>query len=214
MNIFSGTNFTGGKYHSVVLDNTNGIIMSEFTQQYNAGGFDGTMTDEAFDLQVRERIQEYSDPNSRLQSMALNVENTFYDSGFSRETKLKLTSFISLRKDTFLWLSTFEHNKPRLTASEESSFAIGLRTQAQLYPESDYYGTPVMRCAIMGRVGKLRSSLWDYDVSPLLEVAGKMSWYLGRGDGKWRAVEWAGTNSTSSKVSASLAILSMAISHR
>lgn len=187
MNIFSGTNFTGGKYHSVVLDNTNGIIMSEFTQQYNAGGFDGTMTDDAFDLQVRERIQEYSDPNSRLQSMALNVENTFYDSGFSRETKLKLTSFISLRKDTFLWLSTFEHNKPRLTASEESSFAIGLRTQAQLYPESDYYGTPVMRCAIMGRVGKLRSSLWDYDVSPLLEVAGKMSWYLGRGDGKWRA---------------------------
>ncbi len=186
INMFTGVNFTGGKYHSVVSHNNSGIVMSEFTQQYNAGGSDGTMTDENFDLMVRERIQEYSDPNSRLQSMALNVENTFYDSGFSRETKLKLTSFISLRKDTFLWLSTYEHNKPRLTASEESSFAIGLRTQAQLYPESDYYGTPVMRCAIMGRVGKLRSSLWEYDVSPLLEVAGKMSWYLGRGDGKWR----------------------------
>ena len=188
MNIFSGCNFDGTKYHSFVESSSGGgILLSEYTQQYNAGGFDGTMSDDVFDTMVREQIQEYADPNARVQSLALNVENTFYDSGFSRATKLKLTSFISIRKDTFLWLSTYEHNKPRLTASEESSLAIGLRSQAQLYPESDYYGTPVMRCAIMGRVGKLRSSLWEYDVSPLIEIAGKMSWYLGRGDGKWRA---------------------------
>lgn len=186
MNVFSGNNYDGSKYHSFILDQSNGIVLSEYTQQYNQGGFDGTMTDEIFDTMVREKIQEYADPNSRLQSMALNVENTFYDSGFSRETKLKLTSFIAQRKDTFLWLATHEHGAKRLVASEESSLAIGLRTQAQLYPESSYYGTPVMRCAIMGRVGKLRSSLWDHDVSPLLEIAGKMAWYLGKGDGKWR----------------------------
>lgn len=186
MNLFSAANYDGAKYHSFVMDDSSGVVMSEFTQQYNAGGADGTMTDASFDLMVRDRITEYSDPNSRLQSMALNVENTFYDSGFSRDTKLKLTAFISQRKDTFLWLSTYEHGALRLTASEESSLAIGLRSQAQLYPESDYYGTPVMRCAIMGRVGKLRASLWSHDVSPLLEIAGKMAWYLGRGDGKWR----------------------------
>lgn len=186
MNIFGATNYSGAKYHSFILDSSSGIVMSEFTQQYAAGGFDGTMTNEVFDEMVRDRIQDYADPNHRLQSMALNVENTFYDSGFSLETKLKLTSFIAERKDTFLWLSTHEHAAIRKTASEESSTAIGLRTQAQLYPESDYYGTPVMRCAIMGRVGKLRSSLWDFDVSPLIEIAGKMAWYLGRGDGKWR----------------------------
>lgn len=186
MNMFGACNYSGSKYHSFILDTSSGIVMSEFTQQYAGGGFDGTMTNEVFDEMVRDRIQDYADPNSRLQSMALNVENTFYDSGFSLETKLKLTAFIAERKDTFLWLATHEHGAIRKTASEESSTAIGLRTQAQLYPESDYYGTPVMRCAIMGRVGKLRSSLWDSDVSPLIEVAGKMAWYLGRGDGKWR----------------------------
>jgi hypothetical protein len=185
-NLFGGTNYDGGKYHTYTLEHNDGVVMSEFTQQYAKGGDDGTMSDAAYDAAVAERIQEYSDPNSRLMSMALNVENTFYDSGFTRETKLKLTSFISQRKDTFLWLSTHEHGRIRKTASEESSMSIGLRTQAQLYPESDYYGTPVMRCAIMGRVGKMRSSLWEHDVSPLLEVAGKMAWYLGRGDGRWR----------------------------
>lgn len=187
VNIFSAKNYDGSNYHSFKLDSGSGILMSEYTQQYNAGGFDGTMTDQVFDETVRDRIQDYADPNNRLQSMALNVENTFYDSGFSLATKLKLTSFIAERKDTFLWLSTHEHGAIRKTASEESSTAIGLRTQAQLYPESDYYGTPVMRCAIMGRVGKLRSSLWNHDVSPLIEVAGKLAWYLGRGDGQWRA---------------------------
>ncbi len=185
MNIFGGTKYSGGKYHTLVAE-AGGVVLSEFTQTYAAGGDDGTMTDAKFDELVAEKIQEYSDPNSRLMSMALNVENTFYDSGFSLDTKKKLTAFISQRKDTFLWLSTFEHGQIRKTASEESSTAIGLRSQAQLYPESDYYGTPVMRCAIMGRVGKLRSSLWAHDVSPLVEVAGKMAWYLGRGDGKWR----------------------------
>jgi hypothetical protein len=187
MNVWGATNYDATPYHTFQLDKTNGIVMSEYTQQYNQGGDDGTMDDATLDKMVAEKIQEYADPNSRLQSMALNVENTFYDSGFTRETKLKLTSFIARRKDTFLWLSTHEHGKIRKSASEESSMAIGLRTQAQLFPESDYYGTPVMRCAIMGRVGKLRSSLWVDDVSPLLEVCGKMSAYMGRGDGKWRA---------------------------
>lgn len=187
MNVYGATNYDATPYHTFQLDNSSGIVMSEFTQQYNAGGFDGTMTNEVLDAMVAERIQEYADPNSKLQSMALNVENTFYDSGFTRDTKLKLTSFIARRKDTFLWLSTHEHGHIRKTATEESSMAIGLRTQAQLYPESDYYGTPVMRCAIMGRVGKIRSSLWVDDVSPLLEVAGKMAAYLGRGDGQWRS---------------------------
>lgn len=187
MNVYGACNYDTTPYYTFLGDSTNGVVMTEFTQQYNAGGDDGTMDHATLDKMVRERIQEYSDPNARVQSMALNVENTFYDSGFTRETKLKLTHFISRRKDTFLWLQTHEHGFPRKTASEESSMAIGLRTQAQLYPESDYYGTPVMRCAIFGRVGKLRSSLWVDDVSPLLEVAGKMSAYLGRGDGKWRA---------------------------
>lgn len=187
INLFSAANYDSSKYHTFVLESDNVVVISEFTQQYCNGGDDGTMDDTSFDLMVRDAIQEYADPNSRLQSMALNVENTFYDSGFTRETKLKLTSFIAERKDTFLWLATYEHNATRLAASEESSLAIGLRTQAQLYPESDYYGTPVMRCAIMGRVGKYRGSLWTYDVSPLIEVAGKMAWYLGRGDGVWRA---------------------------
>lgn len=187
MNVYGVCNYDNAPYHTLVGDSTNGIVMTEFTQQYNAGGDDGTMDHATLDKMVASRIQEYADPNSRLQSMALNVENTFYDSGFTRETKLKLTSFIARRKDTFLWLSTHEHGYPRKSASEESSMAIGLRTQAQLYPESDYYGTPVMRCAIMGRVGKLRSSLWVDDVSPLLEVCGKMSAYLGAGNGQWRA---------------------------
>lgn len=55
-------------------------------------------------------------------------------------------------------LGTHTVGDRELTASEEHSLAIALRTRLQMYPESDYFGTPVLRGMIVGRSGKLRNS--------------------------------------------------------
>ncbi len=94
---------------------------------------------------------------------------------------------ISIRKDTAVVLSTFDAGGPTLTASEDSSLAVALRTRAQMYPESDYFGTPVMRAMIVGRDGKLMNSQYTGRLPVSLELASKSARYMGAGNGKWKS---------------------------
>lgn len=185
MNIFGGHSFSGWKYDTFQLDST-GIALSSVSNIFNQSGSDGTMNDEEFAKLVSARVKEYSNPNSELQENAIHVESVMYDSGYPLATKYDLLNFISLRKDTCVFLSTFESGAMRLTPSEETSLAIALRTRAEFYPESDYFGTPVMRAYIQGRVAKLRTSLWKGDVSPLYEIGKKLAAYMGSGNGRWK----------------------------
>ena len=73
-----------------------------------------------------------------------------------------------------------------MTASQENSLAVSLRTYAQMYPESEYFGTGVCRALIMGRDGKLRSSNWDNRVPVTMEVASKAAAYMGASNGIWK----------------------------
>lgn len=184
-NIIGGHNFNGWKYNTFQLDKA-GVLLSPVTNIFNQSGSDGTMNDELFAKLVESRVSEYGNPNSELMENAVHVESVIYDSGFPLETKYKLLNFISQRKDTFVFLSTFEHGKRRLTPSEDTSTAIALRTRAEFYPESDYFGTPVMRAYIQGRSAKIRTSTWRHDVSPLYSIGKKLSNYMGSGNGKWK----------------------------
>jgi hypothetical protein len=153
---------------------------------FAAGGSDGTMTQASFDQLVREEMEAYLDPNNPVQELAVNVESIIYDTGFSLATKYALLGFIGVRKDTFVNLSTYEAGTRILEPSEEHSIAIALRTRAQMYPESDHFGTPVMRTMIMGRSGKIRDSLYTAEVPLTYEVAIKSARYMGASNGAWK----------------------------
>ena len=56
-----------------------------------------------------------------------------------------LLKIIAIRKDTFCVLAVHDVDGVTLTPAQESSLALALRTRAQTYPESEYYGTGVMR---------------------------------------------------------------------
>ena len=190
-NMFTGSSLEAYPYHTFQIDNGTGanagVPLSEFTNLYAGGSSDGTMSDANFAKLVEEKVIEYRDANAQVQNTALNVESIIYDSGFPLETKYALCSFIAVRKDTFVALGTHEVGGQKLTASEDNSLAIALRTRLQFYPESDYFGTPVMRGMIMGRSGKLRSSQFKERISPLIEIAIKSARYMGAGNGIWKA---------------------------
>jgi hypothetical protein len=186
-NIISGVSSFNVPYHSFVfVDAPNAFRFSEYSNLYARGGSDGTMNDEIFAELVSADVKRYADANDVLQDIALNVESIIYDSGFPLTTKQDLCNFISLRKDTFVVLGTHTVGERELTAAEEHSIAIALRTRLQMFPESDYFGTPVMRGMIMGRSGRIRNSQYTEPVSTTYEVAVKSARYMGASDGRWR----------------------------
>jgi hypothetical protein len=150
-------------------------------------GSDGSMTDQVLADAVVEKMAEYLDPNSVIMDNAYNVESIFYDSGFPIDTKFELCNFIANRKDTFVVLSTYDVNDRVLSPSEEHSLAIALRTRLQMFPESDYFGTPVMRGLVMGRSGRIRNSKYTKRLPLTAELAIKSARYMGASNGKWRS---------------------------
>ncbi len=136
---------------------------------------------------VAQRVSEYADPNSNLMDTAVHVESIIYDSGFAIETKMALCKFISERKDTAVVLSTYDVDGEPMTAAQELSVAVALRTRLQSYPESEYYGTAVMRGVIVGRYGTLRNSQYGKKLPLTLELASKAADMMGSGNGIWNA---------------------------
>jgi hypothetical protein len=186
-NFFSGQSSQGVEYHSFqFVDDFNSIRISEYSNLMAKGGSDGTMNDDLFAHLVGNRLEEYLDLNSELQEVAVNVESIFYDSGYPLETKYKIANFISHRKDTFAILSTHDVNDYIKSASEEHSIAIALRTRLQMFPESDYFGTPVMRGMIVGRCARLRNSQFGKHLPLSAEIAIKSARYMGASQGSWK----------------------------
>lgn len=186
-NFVSGVSSFNVPYHSFVfVDNNNSTRFSELTNIYAAGSSDGTMNDTVHAQLVEEAMAAYLDPNNEVQDLAYNVESIIYDTGFPLSTKYSLCNFIAQRKDTFTALGTHTVGDRILDASEEHSIAIALRTRLQMYPESDFFGTPVMRGMIIGRSGKLRNSQYTKHLPLTAEIAIKSARFMGAGNGRWK----------------------------
>lgn len=186
-NFISGVSSNGAPYQSFVFaEANNSVRLTPLTNVYAAGGTDGTVDNASFATAVGIYMDRYLDPNDELMDIAKHVESIIYDSGFPLETKKKLCNFIALRKDTFVILGTHTDDGPELTASEEYSLGISLRTQLRLTPESEYFGTSVMRGLVMGRSGKIRGSKWKKPTSAAYEVLVKSSKYMGASNGRWK----------------------------
>lgn len=186
-NIVNGTTSSGTPYYTYQF--ADGVRLNEYTNIYAGGSSDGTMSNQLFATEVGNIVREYNNPNSPLMEDAYHVESIIYDTGFPLQTKYDLLNFIAIRKDTNVVLCTYEDGGPKMTANQESSLALALRTRARMFPESEYFGTGVFRCLIMGRDGKLRTDNWIKRVPVVMELASKAAGYMGAGNGIWNGVE-------------------------
>jgi hypothetical protein len=188
VNIFTGTNSNGAPYNAIelVTDVDSPIYLNESTSLYAAGATDGTMDEEElFPDLVAARVAAYADETSPLQDTAMYPESIIYDTGFPMEVKYELIKFISVRRDTFVVLTTYVVGGPEMSAANENSAALLLMARVQSYPESDYFGTAVMRGLIMGRYGVLKNSAYKKKLPITIELAAMSSRMMGAGNGRW-----------------------------
>lgn len=201
VNIFTGLNSNGVPYNSIemITDINNPVTLNEYTSLYAAGATDGTFKEysyvtvngqlvedpNSFHALVSERVAQYADETSYLQDTAMYPESIIYDTGFPMETKNELIKFISIRRDTFVVLSTYVVGGPEMSAANENSAALMLMSRIQAYPESDYFGTAVVRGLVMGRYGYLKNTTYKKKLPITIELATMAARMMGAGNGRW-----------------------------
>ncbi len=187
INPFTATSTDGIPYYSVELESVaNGNQrFGDSSQVFGAGGSDGTMSNAAFDLLVRNELSNYGYTEYPLLDWAKYPMSAYYDSGFELDTKFAFFNVMARRKDVGIVLSTHVYGKPQLLPSEESSMAMTLNNMARNYPESVLHGTSVVRCLIFGHSGKLINGALRGYVPLTIEALSKFSAYMGAGNGLW-----------------------------
>lgn len=188
INIIGATSSKNVPYHALQIATVgeNVVRLSENSVFYAEGGSDGTLNEQVFADLVAAEVSEYANPNSELTDMTLHPESIIYDSGFPLATKYALCKFLAIRKDTMVVLGTHDTLGRTLTASQESSLALALRTRLQLYPESEIHGTHVCRGMIVGRSGKMIGTRYSKRLPLTLEIAAKAADYMGASNGRWK----------------------------
>jgi len=197
IDIFSGHSSSGKDYFTVEMDGTaptlaagqKEVHVSKATPLFLSGGSDGTMSNSVFEALVLVELAKYLDPNSQVIDNATNVETHVYDSGFSLPVKKAMFNLIALRKDTVAVVGTHIHNPGGGVAplADERAMAVLLKTSAKLFPESDFFGTPVARAVICAGAYKLYSSLTGDYYSSVFELAIKSARMMSAGNYHWKS---------------------------
>jgi len=150
-------------------------------------GSDGTINDVMFNQLVEAEMNAYADENSDVMDTAINKETIIYDSGFPLDTKLALTNFITIRKNTCVILSTHDDSLQNKVLSLTDSRAIAqtLKSRLKLNPESMEFGTGVARAAIVLGGGDDASEIYETKLPVTYELADKLSKRMGAGNYEW-----------------------------
>lgn len=212
VNIFTGVDYNGDYYRNVDYTNSvkfGGVRLGKDSIIYATGGSDGIPfkngaidrleTLRLYDEAVRDWCQYEFVENNPVFDSAKFPFTTLWDSGFSMKTKTAM--LLPMGQHKRIWTALATHSvadyldpsavnlqfiqQEQLSGSEEISRASALRTAAAIYPESEVYGTPIVRAIIVGRSGQLRSKrVRDY--LPLtISIADKVAAYCGAGNGVW-----------------------------
>ena len=191
-NIVGGCDSSGTPYHTFVFTTaSNAVRLTEYTNVYAEGGSDGTMSDANLNAFVKAEMLRYLDENDPLAGDQIgHPETHFWDTGFPLDVKNVLPAFMSIRKDTFTNLATFDATDRVLTESEEMSLGIALRTRARMYPESDFFGTSSCRAMITSGSMFILNSLWKKRVPLNFDFFTKVCRYAGASNGIWKAGEY------------------------
>lgn len=199
INMFSCKSTKNIKYFSVMYSDENAAVgenqreinMGANTPIFLDGGSDGSLTNAEYEKLVVREMQEYADPDSKYMDLAINVESMLYDSGYTLPTKTELANFIALRKDTHLAYSTHDASMGErdLPLSEARAVGVAIKTRLKLSPESEYFGTGVMRAVILAGTGKLRDGSTADRIPLTFELAVNSGKMMGAGNGKWKRNE-------------------------
>lgn len=187
-NFLSGLNLAGNPYISYIVlgPSGGGLLLNDVATRYATGGSDGTMNNTTFDALVANEAANFGNGAYPLRDTALYPFTAIYDSGFSIGTKYKLLTPLGTRKAIAVHLSTQDVAQPQNTASADSSIAVALYNAARIYNESVFYGTSTCRATVTKQSGKLLNSTWKKLVPLNLEIANKLSKYMGSSDGIWK----------------------------
>ena len=187
LNLLGFTSSNGSPYQSIkVVDVPGSVRMTKNSNHFLDGASDGVITEALLDQLVADDMEQYQNQLTEYHDLVLHPESIIYESGFNLATKRALCKFISKRKDTFVVLATYAHNAPASQLSDQTSVGIALKTMLELYPESSYFGTSVMRGMIMGGAGDMINSLYKKRVPTTYEVNCMASAYMGAANGAWK----------------------------
>lgn len=214
LNPFTGHDYNNIPYHAFTVDNSQlfgGVSFANGAVHYATGGSDGLIYDQngnpdrlanlkAFDLAVRNEMENWGDLDATMLDAAMYPVSTLWDTGFSLDTKKAMLIPMSKRKDLYVVLSTEAvadfvdpsldsswQYMPQNSLAEEISIGAILATTAQLYPESELYGTGTCRCVIVGQSGKLADGTWAGWLPLTIDLAYKVARYMGAADTFWKA---------------------------
>ena len=187
-NFIGGTSSAGTPYHSFIFtDEANSVRLSAVTNIYAEGGSDGTMTAASFNALAKADMLRYLDDADPLAGdIVAHPESTMWDTGWPSDVKYAMMSFFSVRKDTWVVINTYDVSDRTLTESEEQSLAVALRSRAQFYPESDYFGTATCRASIFSGSALIQSSTWRHRVPASYDFFVKICRYMGAANGEWK----------------------------
>ena len=190
LNILTAIDAAGYPYDKIVMDTGAGsVVMKKGSVLYLQNGTDGTMDEASFNAAVVKEMEAYADVDSEVMDIVYNVESRLYDSGFDVDTKKQLCKFISIKDNTFVFLSTHVHGTETITRDEEHSIAEVLSTALEMYPESEYFGTAVTRAMIVKHSCLLRNHPYKERVPALIEVLDELAEVTGASNGKWKSKE-------------------------
>lgn len=150
---FTALDLEGNPYDKVVVDSgaLGGEVLNESHYHALAGGADGTMNNDVYDLLVRRELERFGSGPVHYRDMLKYPFSTFIDMGFSLETKEAMAKVMGIRPDCTVFNVPFIYNEAPNTIESESSLAVSIAGYLRAYPESQYYTTPAMRGYIVGQ---------------------------------------------------------------
>jgi len=214
-NLFTGVDHYGVPYDTYTVEDSvrfGGVAFGEGANHYAAAGTDGLSAStnattarienfQLFDKEVARQLSIWgTESEVPMLDDAKYPVSAVWDSGFALETKKKFLIPMSRRKDIIAHLCTQEVGgyldpkdedpqtwslQPQNDESAEQAIAQQLRLAAELYPESEVYGTPVCRAIIFGHSGQLLNTPWKHTTPLIVDFASKVAGYMGAGDGNW-----------------------------
>lgn len=189
MSLFTGRDVQGNDYYSFRTvhpsEVTGGEIQSWGHKNvvYCQGGEDGDLSNENFDLLVRQKVENFG-PEYYQVSREKYPIGVFYDTGFEIETKEAMATLTAKRRDVAVFWSTHIHGAGIMTPQEEKSIARAIVAASNLVPESTYFGTEFCRGLIQSGSGEYVMENLPFRVSQLLHIADLFSKYMGAGNGE------------------------------
>lgn len=175
-NLLGLTYSDGAPYQYIHFDeDITGIRFTESTDHFLLGGSDGTMSFDALSEQVSAELDEWANSDSEYMDIIQYPCSAFWDTGFSLEVKMKLGKFISQRKNTMVFGSTYIDGEEPLTIAEDSSRGVAIIEQMRVYAESDYFATKTFRGMVFLRSGIPLSGTYQKRLSTNYEFANMVS---------------------------------------